>query len=217
MADLLPQNFPTPAESSITSYNWTDVASGAGYQRFYGFHTKDSSSEQKQLSTESLDSENPKTQVLADTTPAYNKDIDYDYDISFNTPRDIYGNILINATLEVNAVGGGGNRSSAYTVITAYKVVGGVETSLGTVTSATMTTGGSTVTAFRLSQKIAVAKTHFATLRFTVEVWTEGTGGSCNVVMWHDASARQTTTANNSYGFKESTDLLFQVPFKINL
>lgn len=36
MADVLPVNFPIPGESSIASYNYTDIAEGTGIVSFYG-------------------------------------------------------------------------------------------------------------------------------------------------------------------------------------
>ena len=39
MASLLPQNFPTPTETAIATYDYSDVASGLGYREFQCFAT----------------------------------------------------------------------------------------------------------------------------------------------------------------------------------
>lgn len=224
MADLLPQNFPTPAENSIASYSWTDTASGTGYQPFYAFHTAATGgASYKRSSPERIDSQPIKTAVTCTTTPAYDKKIDFDYDILFNSPRTIQGNILINASADLLTTGG--QVIQAYPIITAYKVsVGGAETSLGSVQGTTWGGAYTSGISIRWSMSITAAKTSFAigeSLRFTVELWTAGTGGTIN--LWHDGSSRTSTdyisydTVYGTYGGKEATDLLFQIPFRISL
>jgi hypothetical protein len=113
----LPQNIPIPAESSIASYSWTDIISGAGYDNFYlsaipsGFSL---SSKAVATNTVSTGSQTGFTTSL------------------FNTPRTLNGRIFLEFGGVSTYIGAGGRTSTVGGEL--KKVSGGVTTSLGTFT-----------------------------------------------------------------------------------
>ena len=63
MAQQLPKNFDTPAESSVASYNYVDTLEGVGQLKFYGAGIKDSISS-RQILTGQIIEPNPLTIVV---------------------------------------------------------------------------------------------------------------------------------------------------------
>jgi hypothetical protein len=120
-------------DPSIT-YSWTDIASGSGYQTFYLLKNNEGYA----LSDTKIYSD----QILlnqAFTSETWAKDFDQAFTIPLNTNRTINGDVVavIASTVEL----GSGYVRSLYYVVNVIKVAGTTETTLGTMSGATMTSG----------------------------------------------------------------------------
>lgn len=126
MADKLPIEFDVPSEPALVSYNWQDFASKVGYMTFYPAGFTDSGGITYKLIT-TQDIGQP---YICQIGAAWEQDFDYE----FGVPQRIKGNAKINFTNYTQVA-----TSSMTLVITFYKVVGAVETQIGTITSPTRT------------------------------------------------------------------------------
>jgi len=97
-------------ESAIASYDYIDIASGTGYFVFYGANTGDGSiSGSYVLSDNAFYSQRITTFGTVGATQT--KVVDVDFDVQFNLPRDINGNMFVSVPLGVgrNTADAGGN------------------------------------------------------------------------------------------------------------
>lgn len=215
MADNLPLNFNIPAENSIYSYSWTDVAEGRGIIKFYGANWKDQSTLHYYLSDNII---NSKTIVTTGTTTSTNweKVLDVDFDITFNNPRNLKGKAYVLLTsFGSKSVASYCNR---YVRARIRKVpYGGAEQEIATQRTenyryANVLANDEDVIEIDVSSLV-----HFAPgdiLRVTIEVWGnvevngENTLGFC-----HDPANRTTSQVTDG----RSTMLEIRLPFKIDL
>lgn len=169
------------------------------------------------LTREGVDG-NPLYYENSDSNNAIAQRIDYDFDLTFQTPQIIRGKFIFNFTMR--ATGSGGTLTgSAYTVITVNKVaVGGAETALGTQTSPTISEQNSTRVE-RHAMELDVNQTPFAIgekLRITVQFYTgHGGVGTTTARLYFDPENNPTDTANVT-GLSYDTDFAIYTPFKIN-
>lgn len=129
MADGLPINFDVPSEPIFANYDWQDYISKVGYISFYPACYTDSAGSTYKLSL-TTDIGQPYRVSFAVGASPWEQDFDYE----FGVPMTIKGNAKINFTDYTQAAG-----SDMTLTITFYKVVGIVETSIGTVTGPTRT------------------------------------------------------------------------------
>lgn len=103
MADILPQNFPIPSESAISSYSYSDISEGTGTVRYIVTRIQTDNSAANDdyiLTTQSgvVSSEvagEPKTVLAASK--------EFNFDVTFNTPKIVNGNIYGMIPFEVGA------------------------------------------------------------------------------------------------------------------
>ena len=208
MADVLPQNFPIPAENLTASFDYFEYASGTGYKNFYCLVTDDSSTTTYALTTQTLESTYNKRKFFNTVASTY---VTNNFDITFNTPALISGTALIAYLLEAAPAGA----STGNAQFTFYHVRGVTTTQIGTVTGASTTLGGASQI-HRLSTQCSLTATAFApgdTLRVAV-----GVRNTANNFMgiWCDPASISTLgesdTASNP---TVTTDLTIRMPFKI--
>jgi len=214
---MLKKKFQTQ-QTAISSYDYTDIASGTGYVIFYGGNLSDgtSASGSYVLSDNVFYSENKNTHTVLNTTSWANAmDITFESSI-FNLPRIIEGKALINATLGHGATGGAIplTRLSGTRII---KYDGTTETVLATVTS-DITTGGAALGAHIFSMEVDIPQTLFKagdTLRLNTNVWVKlDAGAGVTWTIAHDPADRNDSTYIPD---ADPTTLTFHVPFKVDL
>lgn len=128
MADTLPINFDIPSEPVLVNYDWTDFASKTGYINFYPAGYTDSTGDTYKLITTTSVGQ-PFTISITNAA-----NFEKDFDFEFGVPQRVKGNAKITFTDYTQAA-----NSNIYLKLDFYKVVGIVETSIGTVTGTTRT------------------------------------------------------------------------------
>jgi hypothetical protein len=128
-ANLLPVNFPIQQSSAIASYSYTDVAEGTGVVVYYLAAGHDGTNPVYFLTTNSSLGSMPQFsyKVLSGTI------IDQKFDVTFNMPKRIKGNIYADISTARRA----GNNGYITVEVTVYHYDGSTETSLGTATTTT--------------------------------------------------------------------------------
>jgi hypothetical protein len=121
MADLLPNNFPLPAENVISTYQYNDIADGTGIVNFYFYKASDKDGDVYKLGTEVVPSEEIEVLLQNDAPKTYTF-----YSGQFNTPRILKGNIII--TWSQRATGNGANDTTSWKV---YHYDGSTSTQIG--------------------------------------------------------------------------------------
>jgi len=128
---LPPQTFPPLGDGSIATYDWRELSTGKGYKTFYGTDAVISDAgigagegpTALSLSEEALYSYNYSTVGAAAA-------LDKDFDITFENPQTIQGDIYLNIPMAFYTTIGPVNVSVNLDV-KLFKVSGGVETQLG--------------------------------------------------------------------------------------
>lgn len=194
----LPQTLPIPSEPSIASYNYTDIASGIGYVVYYG--AKGDNGEYF-LTTNKIYSEEIATFTEdTATTQTPTKWIDLDFDVTFNLPRNIKGDVIANIPMGCSADQATSYTEKFYVIVKVIHYDGTTETEIGSgtsiETSLSLATGGTAFAARTHLIKANIANIkHFKkgeTLRLTVEGWFYNTAGTVNVttILGHDPMGR---------------------------
>jgi len=113
--------FPARGEFSV-NYDWTDVANATGYESYYGYNTNDG--DYGVINSTDVASVDEMLSPSVLLTPGI------DFDILFNTPRTVRGNLVINTPFAFSS----SSTSSQEITLTAvvYHYDGSSETSLGT-------------------------------------------------------------------------------------
>lgn len=207
MADLLPVNFPPPAEPAAALYDYLDVISGIGYRNLYaGYSTHSGGTQNFFLTPNSTVSSSWATSGLRTFSSASSTPTEKNFDITFNVPARIGGDCIINFTV-TNLDGDG---SVAFTI---YRVVGAAETSLGTVTSQSFAGVGH----YRGCVKISLTDTSMKVSDILrLEAILTGTGASGSL-LYIDPSSLLTKTETGGAGITINTDLIVKIPFIIRL
>jgi hypothetical protein len=208
MANKQISNLYQAQSNSIASYDYVDIAAGAGYVIFDGFAATTSTATTYHLSSDAIISD-PRSFAMAnetsDTTLTFNTS-------PFNKPQTIKGDIMVTCTTTAKYVA---NNPSLYVVVTAYHYDGTTATSLGTATSPTTTAAGGTTSDTRVlfissvNQRFKKGEIFRVTVRC---VYTEGDGNSQGEFC-HDPANRDglyTTAASNPTYFKVA------VPFRLD-
>lgn len=209
MADLLPQNFPTPSEGAVASYDWVDFASGFGYRRLYLAQAINkivqpggAATQVQFLTTEAMESDGEVISFTDDETA-------YNFDITFQNPCVIQGRVFFRTLQQSNGVLG-------FEVnFKLQKISGAVTTELGNVTSNNLSAAG--LTYVRVCY-LDAPKTSFAPndkLRIVLQC-TNAAGGACSGVVYIDPSGRATAIETNS-GKTVSSESYTLIPFVVQL
>lgn len=240
---VVPKRYLKTGEGSIATFDWTDIANGTGYSTYYG--AKTASGANMTTVTAALYSErihSTKTVALSGViaTPFNDPDApnpnELDFDIQFNLPRQINGDVFINVPIGVHKNAAQGYRYGCSGAVL-HVDTGGTETELGVGKSqqfAIVDLGGETddISSDMGLIKINVDKTHFKKdeiLRFRLTPrYRLSAGGAvddndCGV--GHDPANRSDAnyddiglnTSQQVISTGEPTQLSFHVPFVIDL
>lgn len=157
----------TTASPVLSSFDWSDISNGTGYETYYLIESEDSTGKDYHLTTQTDYSNNVRLTVSASTQ-------DHDYDLSpFVIPRTINGTVLMSFPVD----GNGGARP----VLTAelYKWDGSTETQLGS----TVTFSPNLTVAKMLYMEMPIVNELIAagqTLRLRVS-WSIAAASSCSL------------------------------------
>jgi len=209
-------------ESVVSSYDSFDLASKTGYKKFYCSNHEFSNAIAYFITPEIADSTVPFIS-LAGTgalTDLYVKEQDLDFDILFNSPQIIRGDLY--TELSYGNVNQAGVTSHCYVILNVYHVSpSGTETLIGTINGKERTIGSGLSCIYRDLFKISITKKKFAIgdkLRFNLLYYSRASNASNMLYyIYFDASSRTQTAYNNPYSFKDSTDLSLFVPFFIDV
>jgi len=206
---VLPKRFQT-ASQPIASYDYTDIEEGTGVVVLYGMNSVLSGGTMLSLL---------KTPIYSGTiastqtpTTSWAKKGDYDFDLTFNTPKRIKGKVRI----AVTNVYKGSADGTTYSYLRAYvkHYDGTDETSLGDVYSTTGSAQSATVGSTMHNLEIDVAETHFKTgetFRVTIEVWGKtASGAGAFVGIAHDPKDRDDGTILEA---ADSSQMEVHIPF----
>ena len=214
MVDLQKKPFTTLAPS-ITTYNYTDIIDGTGVLEVYGgIHQEESTAAYYMSQQVDYSNDITTTDSFAD-----GRILDKDFDMTFNTPRDIKGKIRI-----IMCIGGksgtGSGSNTLYGIAKFRKWDGTTETEIADAQSEAVaipyvSPAGAVVSKI-INFEIDAPLTHFAeneTLRITLELWGSSTGGrTTSTPGWgNDPKGRddESTTIESD----QTTVMKFKIPF----
>jgi len=222
----IPQNIPKSRPQAIASYNYIDIADGTGVVVLYGASNKNQT-------TEKFFIENSKTysnSIVANgntNNTVFEKTLDEDYDMIFNFPKTIKGIIRANITIGGGYLGVLNSSGEVYAIIKIRHWDGTTETDLGNAQTETLAFPGyNTPKSKVMNVEIDLtAGKHFRkdeTLRITIELWGRKTGGNgVGVAYGRDPKGRidpgDDTTYGPSLDGADTTSLIFNVPFKLDI
>jgi len=165
---VLPEPFST-ASPVLANYDYFDIAEGTGVVIFYGAEHEEGGVKGYFLSNIPTYSNS----VMVRTNPtstSYTKLKDNDFDVTFNTPKNINGKLRVALTLGSLITTATGY---SYVIVKARHWDGTTETELGSGTTKTLTASGA-VDSVPTNTEIDIDDVHFAageTLRITIELW----------------------------------------------
>ena len=209
---------------SITSYSYTDIADGTGIQVFYGYGHKETTTQQYGLSTEQIYSYAAQTYV-DDRGTSEVKLLDLDFDVVFNTPKNLYGKARIVIPHAVGHPTTANKTSETYCIAKLRKWDGTTETEIAQATTKTFANQVN----FAIKHIIDTVHidintiTHFKkgeTMRLTIEVWAKGqSANGTRVYLHHDGKNRLDSTSieQDEGGTPILSQLSAAIPFKIDL
>lgn len=209
--------------SAIVSFNFTDVASGTGVVKFYGYSVY-STSETYQLGTAQIFSntiEHAAVSKIGGVT--FTKGIDIDFDLTaFNSPSILRGTALVNFTYRLNTTDPVSADARAYPVVNISKWDGTTETILVSGQGETITLAAAQTNYKIANVDLLIPKTQFKkgeTLRVTVEIWYRTkTGENANITFGFDPQNRDGTLIIPSTDDPASTTKMeAYIPFDIDI
>lgn len=223
---VLKRKYRNVAEQTITSYNYTDIASGTGFITYY----------LGDIDSDYVLSQNPfwSDNVSISANSSQTTDVELfnrDYDIEFKKPQTIKGTGIFNATvcMESHSTGGASDTHHSYLKVYVRKWDGSTETEIVNDTSETFikTASGDSEEMFKMvGIDLVIPETSFKvgeSLRITVELhgWMQtGNGtGTARYAYGQDPKDRD-TTEGDSFDFSntgEPSIAQVQIPFKLNL
>ncbi len=204
----LQQPFSTSAPA-IASYDFTDIADLTGYVTFFSIDTEN---DETKLSRLAVDSSQGRTSVSFDGAEGADAlRAELDFDVSFQLPQRLKGQLFVTLTHE--SANGGGNNTVSYVKVQIIHYDGSTETTIGTQqTGDNLSFTGTGDIDVRKTFNFDVDK-HFKsdeTLRINIELWGSG-GNSSTVRLYHDGGNRDNWT------LAENSNMITQAPFRIEL
>ena len=198
----------TTASPVLQVFDHTDIDDGTNTVVYDGSNTVDNSATSYFLTRQTMDSGEIKTFEPADA-------IDVDFDVTFNVPKTVKGNVRINATIGTDSVT---VARQVYLTATIYHFDGSTETSMGTVrTESFLSDSDTAVRSKRVNLVIPVTVAegiHFEEgqiLRLTIQVTPEV--GNGNFGFAHDPADRNDGGASPIIEDDDSTTLKLHIPF----
>lgn len=203
--------FPQQPESSIASYNWADTAFGVGYRTFYGVKQSFTF-----LSPHPLASQIKKL-TLTDNTTSLNLKDTSNWDIIFNKPDRIKGDVFVNATVQLNTSSVQTGKSARLDI---EIYLNGILKSSGT--GLAVEWGNSKTGSYRLITKATISDVlnikQGDTLRVTTKLYLAGhTAATHTFVYWMDGAGLATAANEVDETFSNPTDIRFNIPFVVDL
>jgi hypothetical protein len=231
--------FP-PRGEPIISYDYFDISSGTGYDIYYGIRknasayatTTNSSVGSTVIETNTGSGDAP------NSTPTFF--FEQDFDITFNLPRNIKGEIIINVPIGISNRDGASADFDVFTSVLVYHYDGSTETQIGstaTSESLKLRVQNGESESYVACLTVTAPLTHFKkgeTLRFTVKGnWTgQAANVASSAAIGHDPLNRgqldlQTSefaypvfegpSATNGNLTGHRSVMSFHVPFKIDV
>jgi hypothetical protein len=220
---ILPEVYRKSSDYSV-NYNFTDVEEGTGVVVFYA--GKGTSS--NVLSNKTFYSNRVSTWLLMSSQVNYTKDIDVDFDVVFNMPKDAKGKAILSVPWGFEGLALN-NNYRAYVIARIRKWDGATETEIASVQSETInytpTVGMAIKKHFMSALDITVPLTHYKageTLRLTIEVWCYNSFSGAYIILAHDPMNRVTSDLDGltPTGLPDwtgyPTNLILNMPFRIN-
>ena len=226
------QLFPSRNEP-IVSYDFFDISDGVGYDIFYGVNFNDGS--YGIVTSNQTFSENVTTSATVTEGETPTKYLDLVFDITFNVPKNIKGEIYINIPISARKVNGNdaGDSTTTFAKVRAYHYDGSTETIIGSeVTTDSVTTNTSVGDSSNSNAKVTLSQitassiVHFKAgeiLRFDIEIWgSEVDVGDGTVKVGHDPANRNPGITwdedpTTETGAEQNTQMSFHVPFKLDI
>ncbi len=228
----IPTTFPT-VPPALVSYDYVDFSNGTGYDIYYG--AKGSNGSLMTTTQANVYSEEITTQHTGEFATSYGAaKLDVDFDINFNLPKDIKGDILLNVPVGIMGLEAGASTFDWYVRGYAYHFNGG-EIQIATATSEAFQVvsalGNGVIDTYEkvvlLKMNVASVK-HFKkgdTLRITIQTFMRrgGVTGTGIIGIGHDPLNRNDFTWKQEDGTVISqiitdgntTRLSIHVPFVI--
>ena len=207
----LPTTFRKEGEKTIASYNFVEIATGAGIMALYAGWTVDAKT---MLSNQFASNEIKSASGNMGVSSAAIR-LDHDYDILITKPLTIEGKMIITAGIGVYR---SGSSNSGYFIFKFRKWDGSSETDIAENQSSSHSNNGTVgYTYGTLATDITIPRTHFKigdTLRLTVELWGAGGANPSYVAYGHDPQNR--TTGWDESGVSPSRLTAF-IPVRIPL
>lgn len=204
MADVLPQNFPPRQGQAIASYPYTEIKEGTGKVTYYGTRVEvdNTTSNDEHLLVTNTNLHSDEELTVIDNSSSI------DFDVQFNTPKIVRGDIVIQIPIRIMTRGDVGSIAPQVTII---KWDGTSETTLVSQTTfASKDLNNTSTTGYQnWLCKIPISLTKFKageTLRVNFEF-----SESSNASFWLGHNP-----VGNTEGFpKTGGQLIVEVPFKI--
>ena len=195
----IPIVYKKAGEPVVASYDYTDIAEGTGRIIFYAMNENTGGTDNYLLINKELYSNDIYSSEASGTTAA-SKILDLDFDVIFNMPKRIKGDIIV--SIPISTQRGPTYNHYTYAIVKARHWDGTTETELGSATTETVmgSAGAGTYIDALKTVKINIAAIrHFKkgeTLRITIELWgwTANAGEARQHAFGHDPKARASAT-----------------------
>jgi hypothetical protein len=232
MAEQILQEVYRKSPEEVISYDWADVRDGTGYAVFYGGNMAGTTYTSPNTFYSGLLTKNGETVTCAPAN-TYVLALDFDWDIIFNNPKDIFGDILTSIPFGIKVVSATTDIFTFYTDLLVYHYDGVTETQIGsTATSEVIqqsnSEAGDIISSISTLKVNASTVKHFKEgdiLRFTMKLYVKcsevnktAIGGiGCDPMNRSDDLLPTTVPAvyqviKTNY----PTQLKFQIPFRTN-
>jgi hypothetical protein len=220
------QNLFPPRGELLVNYDYSDISEGIGYNTYYGSLTTNGSAliTPSKVYSESIHSQ---TRVASLET-AFTKYEEFDFDITFNMPKNVKGKIIINVPIGVSNDDGATRDYYGRIDVDIYHYDGSTETQIGSTATGIefkweITDGniGSSIASCMVDASLK----HFKkgeTLRFTIKAYfkAQAVGYTCNVGIGHDPTSRTDATLENTTDeavISGATIMSFTVPYVLDI
>ena len=175
----------------FVNYDWVDIANGTGYVEYYGALCNgglETTTPRSTVSSEFIKIVNPIGGIANALTQLFN----LDFDIEFNVPKNIKGEIQVNVPIGIANPSAVDESVNMQVIVKVYHFDGSTETQLGSTATSTLYSIGDLNSGglARMSANALLKVTQATTKRFkageilrvTVEGWFEATTGANSLI-----------------------------------
>lgn len=216
---MVPSKKFTTTSPVVASFDFSDIASGTGYENYYPMSRENTSGITYNLTSQQIYSADNYRDVVrsGSSEVEFTKDRDDDFDLTeFKFAKTASGVMSINIPY-IYESDSAVNPNSFYFVVRLRKWDGTTETEVASVQTETVDSIATTAAYDLFSCGVDVPKTHFRVgdiLRVTIEVWTEFTGAFQQLSIAYGISPNNQASEYLTTEF-ETTQSLVQVPFDL--